>query len=247
MFGLPYRRNATEGSVSPATRTCVSCAVNAPEVGFWPPISPAISSMVTVQIARTGVPLGVNSVYFAVTLLTYAANPVRPPHRKITHGGEPFFCDRLSGVGTQHSNSFSTALTTESSILSVLSKNISRPSLAGSEPVNSGTPLFLAPRCASRRHFALLERLSSFGLNWKSMRPRTGPGLAVLPPLPGSRTSRYACSSFGGAPSMPPTEGGAPAALNEIGDAAIRPADSGRRTRGGPVRASRWRPWAARG
>src|SRR5215211_1534978 len=242
--GSPYARNAIEGSVSPTITTCVSRAASAPDVGFWPPNSPAISSIVTVQTARTGVPLGVKRVYFTATLLTYAAKPVRPPQRKITHGGEPFFCWRLSAVGTQHSNSFSTDFTTWSPIVSVASKNISRLSLHGSEPVNSGTPDFFAPRCASRFHFALFVRLSSFGLTWKSIRPRTPPGVAVLPPLGGSRSSRYACSSFGGAP---PAAGGAPAAVNEIGDADIRPPIPGRRSRGAPVPASPWRPSASRG
>ena len=57
--------------------------------------------MATVQVARTGVPLGVNSVYLAVTLLTYAGKPVSPPHRKITQGGDSFFCCNDVCVGTQ--------------------------------------------------------------------------------------------------------------------------------------------------
>jgi hypothetical protein len=43
-----------------------------------------------VQIARIGVPPGVNSVYLAVTLLTNDGKLVRPPQWKMTHGGEPF-------------------------------------------------------------------------------------------------------------------------------------------------------------
>src|SRR5688572_16773198 len=119
------------------------------------------------------------------------------PQWKITQGGLPFFFWWLSSVGTQHANSCSTVLTTRSSWVSLASRNISRDSLLGFGPLYCGTSLFLLPFCAWRFHFADLLRVSSFGLNWKSIRPRDGPGCRLLRSTGGSRSSRNACSSLG--------------------------------------------------
>lgn len=59
-----------------------------PEVGFWPGVSPLISSTVTWQVARIGTPEVVNSEYLTCTWLTYPGNPVSPPQWNTTHGGE---------------------------------------------------------------------------------------------------------------------------------------------------------------
>src|SRR4051794_16329539 len=109
LLGSPYSWNAIICSESPATTVCTLRAASAPEVGFCPGVEPAISSIATVQVARTGMPLGVNSVYLAVTELTKAGKPVSPPHRKMTHGGGGFFWLGGVSVGPQSAKNLSTA------------------------------------------------------------------------------------------------------------------------------------------
>ena len=66
----------------------------------------------------------------------------------------------------------------------VASKNISRVSLHGSAPLNSGGPAFFDPLVVLRSHLAVLAIVTSFGLNWKAIAPRLLP--ALLPPLAGA-------------------------------------------------------------
>ena len=75
---------------------------------------------------------------------------------------------------------------------SVASKNISRVSLQGSAPLNSGGPAFLAPLAGLRSHLAVLAIVTSFGLNWKSIAPSLLP--VLLPPLARGRRRRASAS-----------------------------------------------------
>lgn len=187
--GSPYSRWASEGSESPEPTRWTRRAASAPEVGFWPGVSPLISSMVTWQTARIGTPDVVNSVYLAATWLTYPGNPVSPPQWKTTHGGDERCCCRVSSVGTQQAKSCSTEVTTRVSWVSPASKNISTVSLLGCDPWYSGGPELFAPFAGLRFQEAALVRLSSFGLNWKSIRPHGPPGVSP-PPVGGVRSSR---------------------------------------------------------
>ena len=72
-------------------------------------------------------------------------------------------------------NSFSTASTTLPSCLPEASKNISRVSLQGSDPLNSGGPAVFAPLAVLRSHLAAFWMVTSLGLNWKGMPPRSAP------------------------------------------------------------------------
>ena len=113
--------------------------------------SPGISSSDTLQMARIGVPSAVNSVYFALTEVTNAGKLVIAPQCSTTSGGVGFLLAGVFSVGTQQENSFSTASTTLPSWLPVASKNISRVSLHGSAPLNSGGAGLLRaawPACA---------------------------------------------------------------------------------------------------
>lgn len=101
---------------------------------------------------------------------------------------------RLSEVGTTRANSFSTVVTTPVSMCSVASRNMSRVSRTGSDPVNSGAALLRLFRWLSRFHFAVLVIRNSFGLNWNAIVWRTLPGVDV-PLRGGLRTSSLACSS----------------------------------------------------
>jgi hypothetical protein len=83
-------------------------------------------------------------------------------------------------------------------MVSVASRNISSASLHGSEPLNSGGPLFLALRCASLAHFAFLVSESSLGLNWNLISYIRSPGFAVPPACGGLWTfSDARCRLFG--------------------------------------------------
>lgn len=92
-------------------------------------------------------------------------------------------------VGTQHAKSCSTEVTTRVSWVSLASKNISTVSLLGCEPWYSGGPELFAPLAGLRFQEAALVRLSSLGLNWKSIRPHGPPGVRP-PPVGGVRSSR---------------------------------------------------------
>src|SRR6478609_11703565 len=187
---------------------CDLRAASPPEVGFCLPGSPGISSSDTEQVARIGVPLAANNVYLADTEVTKAGKLVIVPQLNTTNGGDALFLPTLSSVGTQQPNSFSTAMTTLPSWVSEASKNISRVSLHGSAPLNSGGPAFLAPRAVLRSHLAVLAMVTSLGLNWKSMLPREAPNR--LPPVPGveSYNCRLALSTCGRA--CPPAGDGRP-------------------------------------
>ena len=99
-------------------------------------------------------PSAVNRVYLALTEVTNAGKLVIAPQCRTTSGGLGFFWPALSSVGTQQLNSCSTASTTLPSCVPVASKNISRVSLQGSAPLNSGGPAFFAPLAVLRSHLA---------------------------------------------------------------------------------------------
>ena len=120
---------------------------------------------------------------FALTEVMNAGKLAVEPQCSTTNGGDGFFCAMLSAVGTQHDISVSTALTTDPSWAAVASKNISSVILAGSEPLNSGGPAFLAPLAGFRSHLADLVIVTSLGLNWNGSAPRLAP---AEPPEEGS-------------------------------------------------------------
>ena len=109
-------------------------------------------------------------MYFALTWVTNAGKLVIVPQTNTTSGGDALFLPRLCSVGTQQESSFSTAATTLPSWLPVASKNISRVSLHGSAPLNSGGPAVGAPRAVFRSHFADFGIVISLGLNWNGIR-----------------------------------------------------------------------------
>src|SRR5215472_17270696 len=173
-----------EASESPAITVCTACADSAPDVGFWPSGSPGISSIVTLHVARMGVPSDAKSVYFACTEVMNPGKLTTVPQLSWTRGGTALRFFTVSSVGTQQRNSASTCPTTLPPARSVASKNISRVSLHGSGPLNSGGLAFLALRADFLSHFAAFEIDSSLGLNWNSISPRWAASCAP-PAAPG--------------------------------------------------------------
>ena len=70
------------------------------------------------------------------------------------------------------------------------SKNISRVSFDGCDPVNCGGGAFLLPFAFSRFQLADFASASSLGLNWKSSWNISAPGADSEPSLDGSCTIR---------------------------------------------------------
>ena len=132
-----------------------------PEVGFCRNGSPGISSMATLTNARIGRPWPLNRVYLALTEVTNAGKLEIWPQCSTTIGGDGFFDPRSPPSGRSSWNSCSTAWTTEPSWVLVASKNISRVSLHGSAPLNSGGPAFFDPLVVLRSHLAVLAIVTS--------------------------------------------------------------------------------------
>ena len=86
--------------------------------------------------------------------------------------------------------SFSTVFTTLVSCFSVASKNISRVSFEGWDPVNCGGGALALPLAASRFQVADFARAISLGLNWKSSWNLSAPGADSEPSVEGSWTIR---------------------------------------------------------
>src|SRR6478672_5213787 len=215
-----------------------------PDVGFCLSISAGISCRETVQMARIGMPAAENSVYFTLTEVTYDGKLVIAPHLKTTSGGIGLSLACVFSVAMQQEKSFSTASTTLPSCLAVASKNISRVSLPGSGPLNSGGAADFAPVDGLLSHFTVLAMVNSLGLNWKSILP-ISPS-SFRPPVVGEDSYMISCarSTFcrlvspegdGGfrAPPLPPCIGEVITHLRA-------------KCRGARPRASRWPPSASR-
>src|SRR4029079_19385698 len=99
-------------SVSPTTTRWMLRTANDPDVGFCLVRSPGISCRETVQTARIGTPAAENSVYLALTEVTYAGKLVMAPHLKTTSGGIGLSLASVLSVGAQQAKSLSTASTT---------------------------------------------------------------------------------------------------------------------------------------
>ncbi len=190
-FGSPYSAYATEAKVSPAIVRWTRRTSWLPDVGFCRNCSPGISSRLTLQAARIGVPSELNKVNFALTEVTNAGKLEMVPQCSTTSGGVAFFWPALFCVATQQESNVSTALTTESSRLSVASKNISSVIFDGSGPMNSGGPAFFDPLVVLRSHLTDLLMVTSLGLNWKGTAPRLAPG---APPPAGAGDGSYSVS-----------------------------------------------------
>src|SRR6185369_9205058 len=152
----------------------------------------SISSRLTVQTARIGIPLAANRVYLACTCEMNAAKLSTLPQWNLTRKGigvSPFL---NSLHGTQQRNRLSTDSTTLTPGSMVESKNSSRDILHGSAPEYSGGPAFLS-FVVFRSHLADLVIDTSLGLNWKAILPLAEPS-SGFPPLTclGSNISRKA-------------------------------------------------------
>ena len=89
-------------------------------------------------MARTGRPVGWNSVIVALTDLTTPMNGGVAPHVNITIGGNGLFIMSDAGVGRTVENSSSTIGATVPCGMSVTSRNTSTSSVRIWLPVNSG-------------------------------------------------------------------------------------------------------------
>src|SRR5215469_8134917 len=133
------------------------------------------------------------------------------PQFSRTSGGAAFLLSTLSSVGTQHRKRASTASTTWPWPVDA-SKNISRVSLHGSAPLNSGGLAFLAFRAGLRSHFADFWIDSSLGLNWNWIWPIGEAGCA--PPAAPGLASYKSSVAFAVADRAPPPDVVAPAAVS---------------------------------
>jgi hypothetical protein len=112
------------------------------------------------------------------------------PQPKRTNGGEGFCFESVLGSGTRQPNSASTSADTSALDESLASRNSSRVSVRGCEPVNSGTEAWAAPLVLLRFQSALFWTEYSLGLNLQVT--RLLPATLAAPPGPdlaGSRNS----------------------------------------------------------
>jgi hypothetical protein len=114
--------------------------------------------------------------------LRKAVNRTFLPQPNCTNGGTGFWSVRVRGRGVRQANSVSTSLDTSPPLGPDSSRNISRLSWRGWEPVNSGGEVCLAPVAGLRVHSALFWIEYSLGLNLNSI--RGWPLTVVLGPVP---------------------------------------------------------------
>ena len=116
-------------------------------------------------------------VYLALTEVTKAGKLAIAPQCRTTNGGLGFFWPALCVGRHAAGEQLLDGLDHAAVLLPVASKNISRVSLHGSDPLNSGGPAFFAPLAVFRSHFAAFWIVTSLGLNWNVDATRDWPGL----------------------------------------------------------------------